>query len=413
MPVHVNSVISTRIQNFDAELYESLTDKENYCYTESILGSVPEYQPFFSDLSAAILAYLDADSNDRSGSAFDLVNILYSALSMDTMCGMGLYPNYISHSRDPANAAWQKDNVTISEYGLALHPDKSTSPLLTFGNNGATFSQNFGLTADKWVIGLRLLSLPDNPTVEGGYDLEVEVKSGTTTLFVIGLLLRGKLRQAAILTAISPLNANARLVPKLIRIFGSWHILAIEVDLTGMSIATPKLIVRSNVQGEYKLAWEAAYANPGFISGGYRETTDAVTTYSPLFDAVNPLEIYTLGGLRDLIKTRPIDWYDDYVSPDDDEIVPGGIAVKLTADIEALANLSSITSAEASQVDAGVKAFVASLRPYMLNLTFSEENNPLGRNEKNRLTKEVFDTFGFRGVFEEINVSPLELPRGV
>jgi hypothetical protein len=64
MGVHASSVISTTINTHDSALYTAITDKEEYCYNSGTNGQLTEYQPIFSDLSAAIIAYFNRNDVD-------------------------------------------------------------------------------------------------------------------------------------------------------------------------------------------------------------------------------------------------------------------------------------------------------------------------------------------------------------
>lgn len=58
--IHPDSVISKDIKEFNTDFYKSLVEKENYCYTSTRThASVDNYQPFFTDLNNAIMAYLN------------------------------------------------------------------------------------------------------------------------------------------------------------------------------------------------------------------------------------------------------------------------------------------------------------------------------------------------------------------
>lgn len=86
MTVHPNSVIDTTIQNYDSDFYDSLTNKENYCYESGTNGSESDYKPFFQDLSDAITGTYFGGSFDKDA-LIDLIQSAYSFLQLNKMYG--------------------------------------------------------------------------------------------------------------------------------------------------------------------------------------------------------------------------------------------------------------------------------------------------------------------------------------
>jgi hypothetical protein len=107
MSAHPSSVIDPTIADFDQELYDSLINKENYCYTESsLLGqTIPSddgppvvntliteshlvsfYSPYFSELMVAIDEW---KAIDRQLRLFSLVGISYAFHSLHLTYGVG------------------------------------------------------------------------------------------------------------------------------------------------------------------------------------------------------------------------------------------------------------------------------------------------------------------------------------
>lgn len=72
MTVNASSVISTAINTFDSELYDSITSMENNQY---VAGGQTKYLPLFQDLSGSIVSWMNTD---RSGKIVDLIQGLYS-----------------------------------------------------------------------------------------------------------------------------------------------------------------------------------------------------------------------------------------------------------------------------------------------------------------------------------------------
>lgn len=84
MGVHVSSVVSTRIQNFDSVLYTVITNKEEYQYDSGTNGRITEYQPLFQNLSDAIESFFDTDREEITR---DFIQSLYSYKVMADLFG--------------------------------------------------------------------------------------------------------------------------------------------------------------------------------------------------------------------------------------------------------------------------------------------------------------------------------------
>lgn len=94
MAVHPNSVISTNISNFSQNMYDKLTDMENYCYENSdredqLDGSISYdnmedvYKPYFQSLSDGIESWFNASFNEEA--LFDLMQGMYTFIHLNTM----------------------------------------------------------------------------------------------------------------------------------------------------------------------------------------------------------------------------------------------------------------------------------------------------------------------------------------
>ena len=101
MAVHANSVISTRINLWDSVLYTKITDMEEYCYDSSNKNAadgtpnvppyagVTEYSTAFSNMSTAIIGWMD---RDHTATMDDVMGIMNGYLALNTMYGLDMTP---------------------------------------------------------------------------------------------------------------------------------------------------------------------------------------------------------------------------------------------------------------------------------------------------------------------------------
>lgn len=104
MAVHVNSVISTTINDFDSAFYVKLTDMEEYVYTSSAFGE-PHYLPFVQNLNDAIVSWM---GQDRTALVSDAIQNMYSGHTLSNLYG-GTSP--VVDSRTIANMDGYRTDV--------------------------------------------------------------------------------------------------------------------------------------------------------------------------------------------------------------------------------------------------------------------------------------------------------------
>jgi len=139
---HSKSVISTEIDSFDSDLYDTIITKEKYCYdnsqqtytdpetgTESPAG-VDQYQPYFQDLSDAIVSWLNTSRDfpweDYWQSFYSYILMykmygkspgIYSDLHADKIFDMDDYPSHIKGKADDYYDDYYQEEGTDPDTG--------------------------------------------------------------------------------------------------------------------------------------------------------------------------------------------------------------------------------------------------------------------------------------------------------
>lgn len=93
MAVNANSVIPVWVNNFNSEFYTSLTNKEDWSYTNQGLAN---WQPLFSQLASALNAYR---AFNRSEEVYNFMNSSYGYVILNRNFGTdgSLIPNLDAH----------------------------------------------------------------------------------------------------------------------------------------------------------------------------------------------------------------------------------------------------------------------------------------------------------------------------